>query len=65
VGGNFIPKSEDAWKEIYDDDQVTLVAKEGGLMQRSSTWLMLIYDWAYGRRFGVCPHNIRFTNKKS
>ncbi|TVY26452.1 hypothetical protein LHYA1_G003538 [Lachnellula hyalina] len=52
VGGNFIPKSEDAWKEIYDDDQVTLVAKEGGLMQRSSTWLMLIYDWAYGRRFG-------------
>ncbi|TVY15465.1 hypothetical protein LARI1_G007326 [Lachnellula arida] len=53
VGGNFIPKSEDAWKETYDDDQVTLVAKEGGLMQRSSTWLMLIYDWAYGRRFGT------------
>jgi len=27
VGGNFLPKSEDAWNEKHDGDQITLIAK--------------------------------------
>ncbi|EPE33161.1 hypothetical protein GLAREA_06173 [Glarea lozoyensis ATCC 20868] len=51
VGGNFLPKSEDAWVKKYDADQITLIAKEGGLMRRSSSWIILIYDWVLGRHF--------------
>ncbi|TAQ89639.1 hypothetical protein B7494_g2020 [Chlorociboria aeruginascens] len=52
VGGNFLPLLENMWGTENDDDQIILTQKDEGLMRASSTWIMLLYDWVYGKRFG-------------
>lgn len=44
---------EHTWASIYDSDQITLAVRESGFARWTSTQLVRLYDWIWGRHSKV------------